>query len=190
VLAVIVMVAVFNSGGTGDNDVAVGQQSSTTTRTEFGPLTASDVDLLVKVRQAGLWETPTGQQMQQRAVNAVVQEVGRRISVEHTELDAIVRQTAGQLGVTLPSQPSAQQQGWMQEISARTGADYDRIAVNLLDGSESNLLPVDKAPGGIGETLEVGSGKTRLELWWWIVACAALPMLLIEWWVYTRRVHL
>jgi len=27
-------------------------------------------------------------------------------------------------------------------------------------------------------------------LWWWIVAFAALPMLLIEWWVYTRRVHL
>jgi hypothetical protein len=67
---------------------------------------------------------------------------------------------------------------------------YDRIAVNLLDASESNLVPVEKAPGGIGETLEVGSGKSRLELWWWIVACAALPMLLIEWWVYTRRVHL
>ncbi|TQM38221.1 DUF1996 domain-containing protein [Pseudonocardia cypriaca] len=141
VLAVIVMVAVFNSGGTGDNDVAVDQQSSTTTRTEFGPLTASDVDLLVKVRQAGLWETPTGQQMQQRAVNAVVQEVGRRISVEHTELDAIVRQTAGQLGVTLPSQPSAQQQGWMQEISAQNGADYDRTAVNLLRQAHGKVLP-------------------------------------------------
>jgi hypothetical protein len=67
---------------------------------------------------------------------------------------------------------------------------YDRIAVNLLDGSESNLLPAEKSPGGIGETLEMGSGKSRLELWWWIVAFAALPMLLIEWWVYTRRVHL
>jgi len=67
---------------------------------------------------------------------------------------------------------------------------YDRIAVNLLDGNESNVLPVEKAPGGIGETLEIGGGKSRLELWWWIVACAALPLLLIEWWVYTRRVHL
>ena len=142
VLAVIVMVAVFNSGGTGDNGVAVDQQSSTTTRTEFGPLTASDVDLLVKVRQAGLWETPTGQQMQQRAVNAVVQEVGSRISLEHTELDAIVRQTADQLGVTLPSQPSTQQQGWMQEISAQNGADYDRTAVNLLRQAHGKVLPV------------------------------------------------
>jgi hypothetical protein len=66
----------------------------------------------------------------------------------------------------------------------------DQIAVNLLDYSESNVVPVDKAPGGIGETTVQGAGKSRLELWWWIVACAALPLLLIEWWVYTRRVHL
>jgi len=144
VLAVIVTIAVFNSGnapGAG-SDVAVGQQSSTTTRTEFGPLTASDVDLLVKVRQAGLWETPTGQQMQQRATNGVVREVGRMISLEHTDLDAIVRRTADQLGVTLPSQPSAQQQGWMEEISARTGTDYDRTAVNLLRQAHGKVLPV------------------------------------------------
>jgi hypothetical protein len=68
---------------------------------------------------------------------------------------------------------------------------YDRVAVNLLDFNESNVVPVDQAPGGIGESLAAtGSGKSRLELWWWIVACGALPLLLIEWWVYTRRVHL
>jgi predicted outer membrane protein len=140
-LAVIVMIAVFNSGSTATSSPVL-PESSTTTRTEFGPLTTSDVDLLVKVRQAGLWETPTGQQMQQRATNSVVQEVGRRISTEHTELDAIVRRTADELGVTLPSQPSAQQQGWMDEISARTGADYDRTAVNLLRQAHGKVLTV------------------------------------------------
>jgi hypothetical protein len=53
-----------------------------------------------------------------------------------------VRQTADQLGVTLPSQPSAQQQGWMEQISARTGADYDRTAVNLLRQAHGKVLPV------------------------------------------------
>jgi Ca-activated chloride channel family protein len=67
---------------------------------------------------------------------------------------------------------------------------YERIAVNLLDSSESNLLPVREAPGGIGEVIEGGKGKARLELWWWLVACGAIPLLLIEWWVYTQRVHL
>jgi Ca-activated chloride channel homolog len=66
---------------------------------------------------------------------------------------------------------------------------YEKIAVNLLDSSESNTLPARDLPGGvvIGTS---ANGKSRLELWWWIVACAALPLLVIEWWVYTRRVHL
>jgi hypothetical protein len=67
---------------------------------------------------------------------------------------------------------------------------YEQIAVNLLDGNESNLLPTDTPPGSIGTAAATGGGKSRLELWWWLVACAALPLLMIEWWVYTRRVHL
>ncbi|MHA6621487.1 DUF1996 domain-containing protein [Pseudonocardia sp. DLS-67] len=140
VLAVIVTVAVFSSAGTGG--AAANQQPGTASRTAFGPLSPSDVDLVVKVRQAGLWEGPTGQQMEQRATNQVVRDAGRRISTEHAELDAITRQTADQLGVTLPSQPSAQQQGWMAEISAQNGADYDRIAVNRLRQAHGVVLPI------------------------------------------------
>lgn len=66
---------------------------------------------------------------------------------------------------------------------------YERLAVNLLDENESNLLPLDNPPGNIGTALAT-AGKTRLELWWWLVACGAIPLLLLEWWVYTRRVHL
>jgi hypothetical protein len=68
---------------------------------------------------------------------------------------------------------------------------YERLAVNLLDPTESNLMPNSSPPGGVvGDTETVGNKKSRVDLWWWIVACGALPLLLIEWWVYTRRVHL
>jgi hypothetical protein len=67
---------------------------------------------------------------------------------------------------------------------------FERIAVNLLDSSESNLVPSDAPPGNVGVAVAGAGGKSRLELWWWIIACAALPLLMIEWWVYTRRVHL
>ena len=67
---------------------------------------------------------------------------------------------------------------------------YERLVVNLLDENESNLVPAAKAPGGIGETIEGTNKRARLDLWWWLVACVAVPFLLIEWWVYTRRVHL
>jgi hypothetical protein len=67
---------------------------------------------------------------------------------------------------------------------------FEQLAVNLLDDNESNLLPASTPPGNLGAVASTGGGKSRLELWWWIVACAALPLVMIEWWVYTRRVHL
>lgn len=70
---------------------------------------------------------------------------------------------------------------------------YEQMAVNLLDSNESNVLPTPStnALGGLAaEVREADANKSRMELWWWVVACAALPLLLIEWWVYTRRVHL
>jgi len=70
---------------------------------------------------------------------------------------------------------------------------YEQMAVNLLDPNESNVLPAaaTNALGGLAaEVREADANKSRMELWWWVVACAALPLLMIEWWVYTRRVHL
>jgi len=34
-----------------------------------------------------------------------------------------------------------------------------------------------------------GSDKRRVDWWWWIVVAIALPLLFVEWWVYTRRLH-
>jgi len=67
---------------------------------------------------------------------------------------------------------------------------FEKIAVNMLDANESNVLPATSPPGEIGHNIALKGGKARLELWWWIVACGALPLALLEWWVYTRRVHL
>lgn len=68
---------------------------------------------------------------------------------------------------------------------------YEVMAVNLTDANESNVEPTTVAPGGIAESVNVTNGRVaRTELWWWIIACGAVPFLLVEWWVYTRRVHL
>lgn len=112
------------------------------TQTQWGPIGPADRDLLAKVRQAGLWEQPTGQQAQQMATSPEIREVGRHIAEEHGTLDADVRQTADKLGVLLPTTPSATQQGWMAEISAQTGSDYDRMFVQRLREAHGIVLPI------------------------------------------------
>ncbi len=68
---------------------------------------------------------------------------------------------------------------------------YERLAVNLLDENESDILPSNTPPGSVG-TMIAASGeeqKQRQEWWWWLIAVGALPLLMIEWWIYTRRLH-
>jgi predicted outer membrane protein len=121
---------------------ATAVQDNGWTQTQWGPLGPADRDLLIKVRQAGLWEGPTGQQAQQRASSARVREVGRLISAEHADLDARVREVSARLGVPLPNQPSDQQKGWIAEIGSQSGSDFDRTFVQLLRAAHGKVLSV------------------------------------------------
>ncbi|HXE56246.1 MAG TPA: hypothetical protein VN541_24680, partial [Tepidisphaeraceae bacterium] len=69
---------------------------------------------------------------------------------------------------------------------------FEKIAVNLLDSNESNTLPVTVAPGqpDTKNVENVKDQQSRREWWWYLVTFVGLPLLFIEWWVYTRRVHL
>jgi len=110
--------------------------------TQWGPLSPADRDLIVKVRLACLWEMSTGQQVQQQGTSPAVKEAGRKISAEHTDLDQKTRDIANKLGVPLPASPNAQQVAWMKEIASKTGADYDRTAVQRLREAHGIVLPI------------------------------------------------
>jgi predicted outer membrane protein len=112
------------------------------TETRWGPLGPADRDLLQRVRLAGLWEAPTGQQAEQRASSPAVKEVGRHLATEHADLDNQVRTVADQLGVLLPSRPNDQQLGWMNDLSTRGGTDYDKAFVQIVRAAHGTILPL------------------------------------------------
>lgn len=112
------------------------------TTTVAGPLGPADRDLLFKVRQAGLWEIPTGQQALQRAESERVKEVAMHLIEDHTKLDLVTREVAARLDVVLPSQPTADQQRWMAQLSTKTGADYDRDFADLLRAAHGKVFTV------------------------------------------------
>ena len=75
-----------------------------------------------------------------------------------------------------------------ETLNAMLDAEADQLCgAGRYERSEARQ---DTRAGSYDRTLQTSAGRSRLELWWWLVACAALPLLLIEWWVYTRRVHL
>lgn len=105
---------------------------SGTVATRYGPLSATDRLFVTKVRLAGLWELPAGQQAEERAPSRAVVTAGRHLVEGHTFLDARVREVAVRLGLELPNQPNAQQRGWLRTLTAAKGDDYQRKFANIL----------------------------------------------------------
>ncbi|WP_242892212.1 DUF4142 domain-containing protein [Actinomadura litoris] len=132
-----------------------------TTQTRWGRLSALDRVLLVKVRQAGLWEMPAGQQAQQRASSPRVREVAGMIMEQHMRLDADTRATAERLGVIVPNQPNGTQQSYLRELSHKIGADYDRTFVLRLRSAHGQVFSVIAKVRAQSENTEIRAFAER-----------------------------
>ncbi|MEN3359963.1 MAG: hypothetical protein V7637_3945 [Mycobacteriales bacterium] len=119
-----------------------------TTQTKWGPLTAADREVLIRVRQANLWERPVSLMAQDRAGSQKVKDVGLVLAADHQRLDELVVALAKQLGMDLPDQPNPLQQGWVTELSGMRGQRYDVTWANRLraaHGTVFGILAEDRA---------------------------------------------
>ncbi|MEV5430324.1 DUF4142 domain-containing protein [Streptomyces sp. NPDC052701] len=113
-----------------------------TVSTRHGPLSALDRDFLTKVRLAGLWELPAGQQAQAKGTTPAVRTAGRHLVEGHTFLDERVRDVAAELGLELPDEPDEQQRQWLDTLDAARGVEYDRQFANILRLAHGKVFPV------------------------------------------------
>ncbi|MGW3494462.1 DUF4142 domain-containing protein [Streptomyces sp. NPDC001020] len=113
-----------------------------TVPTKFGPLSALDRDFVDRVRLAGLWELPAGQQAEQKGTSQAVRTAGEHLVEGHTVLDDRVRDVAARLALALPNQPSAQQRQWLETLEAAQGEEYDRDFVNILRRAHGKVFTI------------------------------------------------
>jgi predicted outer membrane protein len=111
-----------------------------TVSTQFGPLSELDREFITKVRLAGLWELPAGQQAEERGTTEAVRTAGEHLVDGHRFLDTRVLTVAAQLGVELPNQPSEQQSEWLATLDAAQGVDYDREFANILRSAHGQVF--------------------------------------------------
>ncbi|GGZ88687.1 DUF4142 domain-containing protein [Streptomyces echinoruber] len=116
--------------------------SAQTVATPYGPLSALDRDFVTKVRLAGLWELPAGEQAQRKGTTQAVRTAGQHLVQGHTLLDARVRDVAAKLGLSLPNQPNDQQKKWLAELNAARGQDFDRAFANILRLAHGRVFTV------------------------------------------------
>ncbi len=108
-------------------------------------LNVADMILLNGVRQAGLWEIPAGQMAAQKGTSERIRQVGQMIAQQHVKLDQLVVEAANKLGATIPSTPTAQQQGFLTELQQNKGIQFDQTFVTRLRGAHGFIFPIISA---------------------------------------------
>ncbi|PAZ15837.1 Tat pathway signal sequence domain protein [Streptomyces sp. SA15] len=116
--------------------------NSETVSTQYGPLSALDRDFVTKVRLAGLWELPAGQQALRKGTTPAVQTAGRHLIEGHIFLDERVRDVASKLGLELPNEPTDQQKQWLATLNSAQSVAYDREFANILRLAHGKVFSV------------------------------------------------
>ncbi|WP_410610758.1 DUF4142 domain-containing protein [Amycolatopsis sp. lyj-109] len=102
----------------------------------------TDAVLLTKVRQAGLWEMPSGMMAMEKG-SPIVQKVGFAIMMDHGRLDVATRALSQKLNSPVPDQPSEEQRGWLaEEMAASPGPEFDRVFANRLRAAHGAVFNV------------------------------------------------
>ncbi|WP_033025994.1 DUF4142 domain-containing protein [Streptomyces rimosus] len=132
-VAILLPVQLFASSGSaaGSSAPAAQDDGLGVWNTPSGPLSPLDREFVRKVRQAGLWELPAGRQALQRGTRQAVKHAGRHLMEGHTDLNQRAADTARALNITLPGQPTPEQQGWLAQLDAAEGDAYERLFANL-----------------------------------------------------------
>ncbi|GLY46567.1 hypothetical protein Lesp01_02230 [Lentzea sp. NBRC 102530] len=118
------------SSGTGDEVV----------QTQWGPLGPADRDFLNRVKQAGLWEKPAGEKGRaKRPDQPKILEASKHLIEGHTLLDNVVNRAGVLLGHTLPTEASDEQKGWLAEMDAATGDEFDAVFANRLRAAHGKV---------------------------------------------------
>ncbi|MGW2964493.1 DUF4142 domain-containing protein [Streptomyces sp. NPDC001220] len=138
--AVSLTLAAFVYPGTLGASAASASHDPVIAQTQWGPLTESDRDFVVKVRAAGLWEYPVGQIGLQKGTTEAVVTASRHLVDGHSALDTTCRKIAPMLNITLPNVASPQQQGFVFTLTADNGEQFDTDFANILRMTHGSIF--------------------------------------------------
>lgn len=139
--AILIPVSLFSSSSAAVLPNGVSDDGGGTVTTQYGPLTPTDRDFVRKVKLAGLWELPSGRMGKERGTTEAVKTAGQHLIDGHTELNRRTDEVAQALGISLPTQPNDQQQGWLNEMTqAPNSAEFERLFAQFLRGAHGKVF--------------------------------------------------
>jgi putative membrane protein len=91
-----------------------------------------DADFAVEAANGGMAEVALGKLAQQKATSPDVKDFGAKMVTDHTKANEKMMALAKQKNITLPAAIGPDQQKVMDDLSKRTGKDFDKAYVEAM----------------------------------------------------------
>jgi predicted outer membrane protein len=111
--------------------------------TQWGLYGPGDQALLDNVRRADLWEGEQASVMgMEKGTSQKIKDVGKILRDQHAQLETQLKKIAAQLEVLLPTTPNSDQLGWLNEMRAANGKEFDQVWVDRLRGAHGKIFSI------------------------------------------------
>lgn len=101
---------------------------------------SDDADLLVKAYNSGMAEIKLADKMKTRAVSAEVKALASKMSQEHTEMNAKIKEVAAKKNISLPSQLTKDQTEDVTEVTKENATEIDMEYLDQLSDSHKKSI--------------------------------------------------
>lgn len=130
---------------------AVAAQSQTSQQN----LSSQDKMWVTKAHQTNLAEIKLGKMAQNKSQNTAVTSVGRDLVSDHSSLDSQIKMAARNMNISLPSQPSQQQQSMAQQLSQESGSQFNNDWVTKLIAGHRKAIQMTKQEIQNGSSMKI-----------------------------------
>lgn len=112
-----------------------------------------DAKFAVAAANGGMAEVELGTLAQEKAVNAKVKDFGSMMVKDHSKANDEMKALAKSKGITLPDSIDSKEQKVKSDLSAKSGADFDKAYVsNMIDDHKEDIKEFEDAAKNVKDS--------------------------------------
>jgi putative membrane protein len=124
---------------------ATDTSSTTSTTGTSASLSDADKTFMTKAAEGGMMEVNLGTLAAAKATTTEVKDFGNRMVADHGKANDELKQLAANKGVTLPTQPGADEKKTFDELAMKKGKDFDKAYItDMVKDHQKDIAEFEK----------------------------------------------
>ncbi|MDB5203403.1 MAG: exported protein [Ferruginibacter sp.] len=125
------------------------KMSDTMSTTNTMAPSAVSEDFVAKAASGGMMEVELGRIAQKNAASKDVKDFGKMMETDHSKANAALKSAAATAGRMVPDSMSAEHRMHVQEMQAKTGAEFDKAYMSMMvDDHNKDIAEFETAAAG------------------------------------------